>query len=111
MPDISVITIWIGKVFLAILFVSVLTRLLTGSVRIQGLLVGRTASGARFVSAARVQMLVSTITAAGQCLGQVLNNPQTLPDIPHSLLWLVGGSHLLYQGVKFHGRLNRRFHV
>jgi hypothetical protein len=51
-------------------------------------------------SPSRVQMLVATLAAAGQYLLAVLHNPQHLPTIPSGMLMAVGGSQVVYLGLK-----------
>jgi hypothetical protein len=111
MPEIAQLGIWIGEAFIGFLLVVVATQILTGNIRTRGLIAGKTASGAQFVSGGRVQLLIATLTAAAQYLAQVMQHPQKFPDIPQSWLWLLGGSQLLYQGAKLHGRRTKRFYV
>jgi len=111
MPDMITLAIWMGKAFLSFLFAALITRLLTGNIRTRGLIAGTTASGSRFVSAGRVQVLLATLAATSQLLVQVIEHPQKFPDVPQSWLWVIGGSQLLYHGVKLQGRRNRTFYV
>jgi hypothetical protein len=111
MPDIVHIATWEAQALVTALFVIVILRLLTGDLRTGGLIEGTTARGSRFVSAGRVQLLIATLVVAVQYASQVWQSPQRLPDIPQTWLLLLGGSHVLYLGSKFHGKRNRRFHV
>jgi hypothetical protein len=111
MPEIAQLVIWVGEAFVGFLLIVVATQILTGNIRTRGLLAGRTASGSPFVSAGRVQLLIATLTAAVDYVTQVVQHPQTFPDIPQNWLWLLGGSQLLYHGAKLHGRRTKRFYV
>lgn len=111
MPDIVQIATWEAQCLLIALFVIVLLRLLTGELRTRGLIEGTTAGGLRFVSAGRVQLLIATLVVAVQYASQAWQSPQRLPDVPQNWLLLLGGSHVLYLGSKFHGKRNRRFHI
>jgi len=111
MPDIVKIATLEAQGLLTALFVIVMLRLLTGELRTRGLIEGTTAAGSRFVSAGRVQLLIATLAVAVQYASQVWQSPQRLPDVPQTWLLLLGGSHALYLGSKFHGKRSRRFHV
>ena len=84
MPDIVKIATWVGFAFLFALVGVVALRLLTGAIRTRGLIEGTNRAGSRFVSAARVQLLIMTIAAAAQYLGQLSGDPQRLPKSPES---------------------------
>jgi hypothetical protein len=56
-----------------------------------------------------VQLLLVTLAAAIEYLTQVLQNRQSLPDVPREWLLLFGGSQVLYLGSKFHGKRSQRF--
>jgi hypothetical protein len=111
MPDLVKIATWEAVGLLTALSVLVMLRLLTGDLRTRGLIEGTTAAGSRFVSAGRVQLLIATLVVAVQYASQAWQSPQRLPDVPQTWLLLLGGSHVLYLGSKFHGKRNRRFHV
>jgi hypothetical protein len=111
MPDIVKIASWAALGFLTALCVIVMLRILTGELRTRGLIEGTTAAGSRFVSAGRVQLLIATLAVAVRYASQAWQSPQRLPDVPQTWLLLLGGSHVLYLGSKFHGKRNRRFHV
>jgi hypothetical protein len=111
MPGVTDIIMWEGLIFLFALLAVVGVRILTGGLRTRALIEGTTAGGSRFMSAGRVQLLIVSLVTAAQYLAQVWQDPQTFPDIPQSWLLLLGGSHVLYLGSKFHGKRNRRFHV
>ena len=111
MPDIVKIATWEGFAFLFALFGVIALRLLTGAIPTRGLIEGSTRRGSHFVSAARVQMLIATMAAAAQYLAQVWGNPQKLPEVPTNWLLLLGGSHLIYLGNKFHGKRNHHFQI
>jgi hypothetical protein len=111
MPGITELMAWEGLAFLFALIGIVAIRVLTGGLRTRGLIAGTTAAGSRFVSAARVQLLIVTLVAAAQYLTQVWQSPQRIPDVSQNWLLFFGGSQMLYLGSKFHGRRNRRFQV
>ena len=111
MSDIVRIGTLEGFAFLLILLGINVLRVLTGRIRTRGLIEGTTARGSRFVSAGRVQLLITTMAAAGQYLGQVWSDPHRLPEIPTNWLLLVGGSHVLYLGSKLHGRRSHHFDI
>jgi hypothetical protein len=100
-----------GYIFLFALLAIIALRLLTGDIRTRGLIQGRTATGSRFVSAGRVQLLIATLAAAAQYLTQASQSQQKLPEVPREWLLLLGGSQVLYLGTKFHGKRSRRFHI
>ena len=109
MVNIVKIAIWEGYIFLFALLGIVVLRVLTGSIRTRGLIAGRTGKGSVFVSAGRVQLLITTLAAAAAYLSQALQNQQKLPDVPREWLLLFGGSQVLYLGSKFHGKRSQRF--
>jgi len=102
MPEVTQLIAWEALIFLFALFGIVVIRILTGAINARGLLEGTTSDGSRFVSAGRVQLLIATGVAAVQYLSQVWDHPQVFPDIPSSWLLLLGGSHVIYLGSKFH---------
>lgn len=89
----------------------VLVQILKGHIRTNGLIDGRTQRGTRFVSGARVQLLITTLAAAAYYVAQFRRNPTSLPDLPKQWMLFLGGSHVLYLGNKFHGKRSRRFHI
>jgi hypothetical protein len=111
MPGITELITWEGLVFLFALFGIVAIRVLTGSLCTRGLIEGTTPRGSRFVSAARVQLLIVSLIATAQYLTQVWQDPQRLPEIPPNWLLFFGGSQVLYLGSKFHGKRKQHFYV
>jgi hypothetical protein len=87
-----------GAVLLFVaMFAVVAHGLLTGQIRLRGLLVDDDGHGH---SIARVQMLVLTLYGAMQYLALVVKEPGRLPEPPGELLTMVGGSHVLFMGSK-----------
>jgi hypothetical protein len=111
MQRITELIMWEGLALLAAIAGILMVRLLTGALRTSGLIDGTTATGSRFVSAGRVQLLIVSLVAAAQYLAQVWQNPQRFPEVPQTWLLLFGGSQMLYLGSKFHGKRNQRFDV
>jgi hypothetical protein len=85
--------------FLIAVAMVVAWKLLTGGINTRDLF--NTGAGGQF-SPARVQILLATLAGAGWYLGLVMTNPHTsqMPDVPDSLLLLLGGSHVTYLGAK-----------
>lgn len=77
-------------------------KLLTGGISLDGLLDSFDNGGRGRSSPARLQLLFTTLVAAGQYLAAVLHNPgaSSLPPVPQPLLAIVAGSHVLYLGGK-----------
>lgn len=111
MPGVTELIAWEGLAFLFALLGIAAIRVLTGGLRTRGLIAGTTASGSRFVSAGRVQLLIATLVTAAQYVTQVWATPQRLPETPRNWLLFFGGSQMLYLGSKFNGKRNNRFHV
>lgn len=91
-------------VWLAALAAMILYKMLTGEIRLTGLL----AADGTPLSAERVQLLIGTLAALGGYALTVLEAsraaPDTLsrlPDVPTSLLVLFGGSNTFYLASKF----------
>ena len=51
-------------------------------------------------SPGRVQLLVATLGASGQYLLAVMHDPTHLPAVPSGMLMAVGGSQVVYLGLK-----------
>ena len=92
----------VGLLFLGLLAITVTMRCLDGNINIYGLLLKKNNDRSRYFSPERVQLLAVTIWAAGQFVGEVLQNPtaRTLPSVPNAMLLLLGGSHGIYLGSK-----------
>jgi hypothetical protein len=73
-------------------------QMLTGRINIKGMLFEK--GGTHRYSPARVQMLLFILTAASIYLSQVMSDPKKLPELPRELLMILGGSNLIYLGVK-----------
>ena len=102
--------VWILLVGLAALFAY---RLLTGGIRVTGLLydksAGRGERGPGAFSPARLQLLVVTVAGALYYMTMVFRGvePGHFPVVPKWLLMGVGGSHAFYLGGKLFPLLQR----
>lgn len=105
------IAVWMGCVVLLALTGIIAVGVWTGRVRTQGLFEGSSASGARFVSAARVQLFLVTFALAAYYVAQVGARARRLPDVPWEWLVLLACSHALYLGIKLHGKRSGSFHI
>lgn len=94
----SLITLEI-RLFLAAAAFIVVFQMLTGRINMRGLLVD---PGSRTFSAARLQMLLASVTVAFAYLSRLpdWHDFSSLPDIPTEQLVLLGGSHAIYLGGK-----------
>ena len=77
-------------------------RLLTGEINTRGVLRTKSPTGDHELSPARVQLLIFTLATAGTYLSEVLASLGSgeLPDVPESLLAVLGGSNVFYLGTK-----------
>jgi hypothetical protein len=77
-------------------------RLLTGEINTSGVLRTKSPSGDNELSPARVQLLLFTLATAGTYLSEVLAalGSGKLPDVPETLLAVLGGSNVFYLGTK-----------
>jgi hypothetical protein len=91
-------------VFIILLAALTFGKMLTGSIRVQGLIHDRRTGR---VNAARIQLLLATLAGAIEYLGECARPPagNALPDPPTALLAVLGGSQLLYAGNKAFPRL------
>lgn len=89
--------IWI---FLTVLAALVAYQLLTGRINTRGLL--RDKMSGREFSPGRLQLLMATVGGALYYVLLIFANekPGEFPEVPSSLLLLVGGSHAFYLGGK-----------
>jgi hypothetical protein len=78
-------------VFLVGLVLVVMYQILTGKIELKGLL-----QNGRDLSVNRVQWLMVTMLGALYYFFQTLANPTELPDLPRELLFIQGGSGLIY---------------
>lgn len=105
MPDITKLAVW-GSITLLAGFVGVIMwELMTGDISMDWLLYGdaptrRGAGYTTFFSPGRVQMLMVTVSSAVYLLLQVIQDPTKFPDVPNTLLAILGGSHAIYLGGK-----------
>ena len=73
----------------------VVYQMLTGRINLTGLLTQK--DGTDQTSPERIQLLLSTIAAGARYVGEVATSTSgTLPDIPSSWLYLMGGSSSIY---------------
>ena len=99
---------WEGMILLAGFFGIIFWKLLTGGIKMQGLLQGyildRSHPEARrystYFSAGRAQLLMITIFSSLYYLLQVIHDPSTFPKLPDALVAVLGGSQALYLGGK-----------
>lgn len=96
---------WEGALFLLALLVIVAVRVITGHIRVRGLLAGTAPDGTRFASTGRTQLLIATAWVAANFVSQVVQNPRKFPDVSQNYLMLFGGSHLFYLGSKYYSLL------
>jgi hypothetical protein len=91
-----------GIVLMALFAAVVAMHLATGRVSLSGLLYTKEAGGERVFSPARLQMLIATLVVAARYLFLVLQHPglDAMPDLPPSVIAVVGGSHMAYLGGK-----------
>ena len=96
--------IWI---FLTVLVGIVGYQLLTGRIKTRGLL--RDKMNGRALSPGRLQMLMATVSVASYYVLLIFANkrPGTFPEVPRSLLMILGGSHAFYLGGKLSGLLRQ----
>lgn len=86
----------IGLLLGGLIFV-VIYRLVTGQINLSGLLTdGETGN----FSPGRMQLLVFTLAGALYYIYLAASNPGQLPQFPQELLFLFGGSQLVYLGGK-----------
>jgi hypothetical protein len=88
---------------LGALFLLIGYRILTGKIKLNGLLSAKHRDGG--LSPARIQLLVLTLTGAFYYVMKVIDNPTELPAVPQSLLLALGGSNLFYAGSKAYHQL------
>ena len=111
MSELLTIAEWEAYAIVLALATVIGVGLWTGRIQIRSLIYGRTRAGKRYLSAARVQLLIATLITAAHYVGDVRNSAGSLPDIPKQWLYLVGGSQVLYLTNKFQGKRNNRFHI
>jgi len=75
-------------------------NLLTGRIRLDGLLSGVRADGQRYFSYGRAQLLAVSLFTAALYLVRVFQNPSQLPVISNIVLALFGTSGGIYAGEK-----------
>lgn len=88
--------------FLLSLFAIISIRMMTGGINVYGVLRTKSPTGDHSISPARVQLLISTLAAAGIYLGWAVEARGTgkMPEVPESWLVTLGGSQVFYLGSK-----------
>lgn len=99
---------WTGRGLTALLsaFAAlVAVRLLTGGIRLRGLL--RDTTPHHEFSAVRVQLLIFTLAAAGEYASLLLSRPEGsgLPVLSSAMVQFLGASQAVYAGRKFWQRI------
>lgn len=98
---------WELNAFLWALLAVVLLQLLTGHIRLGGLLREKDGSGA--FSPARVQLLIATLATGTQFLGSLAQaSPDKLPALDNRWLYLISGSSGLYAWRKLYTFIRSR---
>lgn len=87
---------WETVLLLLCAFGMVVALILTGEIRLDGLLYGTKRDGTSYYSPERVQLLIVTLTVAWQFLYAVLHDPSKFPEVSSTSLALLGGSHFVY---------------
>ena len=96
----SAVSRWGALALLAGFCLIILMNLLTGRIRLNGLLSGVRADGRRYFSYGRAQLLAVSLYSAGQCLVRAFQNPLKLPEISSAVIALFSGSAGIYAGEK-----------
>ena len=102
MPDIRILAQWVVFAELCGFFAIVFWKLLVGSIPLSQVLEGdvrdpqNDTGYSLHVSPARIQTLLITLVTGVYCLTQTLHDPTQFPEIPNSLLAVIGGSHFIY---------------
>jgi len=98
------LTLLAGGAWLLGLVVAVVLQIVTGRIRIGGLLASKDADGS--FSPARLQLLIFTVAVAARYLYAVLANPgqASLPSLPRGVVAALGGSQMVYLGGKAFSR-------
>jgi len=106
MPSIFTLTYWGGLILIGGFFGIVFWKLLTGRIILEGLLEGdiRDPDGengySSYVSAGRVQALLTTVFAALYYLLRVIHDPREFPSLPDGLVGALAASQAVYLGGK-----------
>lgn len=105
MPNVEEFAAWGAIVLLAGFLGVILWKVFTGTISLDWLLYGdaRDPEGggsAAFFSPGRAQMLMFTVVYAVYFLLQVIQDPTKFPDVPNTLVAILGGSHAVYLGGK-----------
>ncbi len=105
MPSAAELAVWVGILLLFGFAGIILWKVATGGICLDYLLDGdaRVANGAgysTFFSPGRAQMLAFTVIFAANYLLQVIQDPSRFPDVPATVLVVLGGSQAVYLGGK-----------
>ena len=107
-PDLAAVSRWGVLALPAGFCVLILINILSGRIRLNGLLSGDRADGQTYFSLGRAQLLAVTFFTAGQLLYQVYLDGSKLPEISSAAVALFGGSAAVYSGEKAWAMLFRR---
>lgn len=93
---------WEMIILLGGLMLTVVYKLFTGGIDTAGLLTVKGGPDDQSFSSGRAQMLIATIFAGMYYLIQVIDNPtvNSLPELPPTLVAILGGSQAIYLGGK-----------
>jgi len=104
MPGLVTAARWEMYILLGGLMAVVASKVFGRGIQLSGLLTVKGGTQDGSFSPARAQMLMATVLAALYYLIQVINSPSatSLPDMPPTLVGILGGSHAIYLGGKVH---------
>ncbi len=114
MPSPAAVAEWVGLLLFGGFFGAVFWKLANGSIPLDRLLEtgaspsrdeNRGAAASSTASAGRAQSLVVTLFVALYYLIHVIQNPRQFPELPGTLVAILGGSQSMYLGGKALGLL------
>jgi hypothetical protein len=93
---------WEMIILLGGLMLAVVYKLFTGGIDMSGLLTVKGGPDDQSFSSSRAQMLMATLITGMYYVLQVIDNPSatSLPELPPTLVAILGGSHAIYLGGK-----------
>ena len=100
MPSLATILRWEAPGIVVGFCLVIAWNILSGRIRLSGLLSGDRANGETYFSWGRAQFLAVLLYTAGQYLFRVYLDPSKFPDVPNASVALLGGSAALYTGEK-----------